>query len=201
MKIEFEKLSPLEYLEIKDRISKMDDDTTIGPDIAAVYLDMSEKTLATHRQKGCGPEYIQPKTTAARNQSVSYKMRSLRDWQKQNSFKSSIEAAGARGLCREIGDLFGNRSFWIDDDGRMLDIVSEESARELVEADISAKPMETNLADALRRRWGNSRVHKALFDQAEAVLDEWRAASKSFVEEGTLKQMQRSGGRRGSKEL
>lgn len=198
MKIDFEKLSPLEYLEIKDRISKMDDDATIGPDIAAVYLDMSEKTLATHRQKGCGPEYIQPKTTAARNQSVSYKMRSLRDWQKENSFKSSMEAAGARGLCREIGDLFGNRSFWLGDDGQMLDIVSEGSAKELVEVGISAKPIETNLADALRRRWGNPRVHKALFDQAGTVLDEWRTASKSFVEEGALRQMKRSGRRNGS---
>ncbi|END26288.1 hypothetical protein ECP030529313_5102, partial [Escherichia coli p0305293.13] len=37
----------------------MPDDTTLGVDLAALYLGISVKTLARYRQNGDGPNYIQ----------------------------------------------------------------------------------------------------------------------------------------------
>jgi len=185
-KLETKNLTPIEYIELKNAISKLEDDATVSPDFASFYLDMSEKTLANHRQKGVGPKYIQAKTSDSRNQSVAYKMRELRDWQSRNSFSNPMEAAGARGLCREMMDIFDDVDFWADSNGNLLDVVSEESAKELIEIGMEATSETIVFFDALRKNWGNPRRQQVLFFEAEKIIDEWKAAAKSSIEAGRL---------------
>ena len=181
-------LNPIELLQLKNAISKMDDDVTIGADYAALYLDMSEKTLANHRQKGVGPDYIQPKTSGARNQGVSYKMRSLRTWQMHHTFKSPMEAAGARGLCRQIGNLFEEHPFWVDSAGNFIDNVSEESTRELVESGTDAQIRDVSLQEALGMNWANSGRKLALLDEVRSAFDVWHSEVNASTQSSILKQ-------------
>lgn len=185
-KIDLNKLQPLEYLQLKDAISKLDDDATVGPDYAAFYLDMSEKTLANHRQKGAGPEYIQAKTSEARNQSVAYKMRSLRTWQNLNTFTSPMEAAGARGLCRDISNLFEGNLFWVDPEGNFIDNVSDESAKELADSGIEAHVNDVPLYEALSGNWINPGRQIELLNESKSVLDAWFNEVKSGAESTSL---------------
>lgn len=185
-KLDTKNLNPIEYIELKNAISKLDDDATVSPDFASFYLDMSEKTLANHRQKGVGPKYIQAKTSDSRNQSVAYKMGELRDWQRRNSFSNPMEAAGARGLCREMMDIFDDVDFWTDTNGNLLDVVSEKSAKELIDTGTKATSETMVFFDALRKNWSNPARQQALFLAAEQVIDEWKAATKSSLESGKL---------------
>ncbi len=185
-KIDLNKLQPLEYLQLKDAISKLDDDATVGPDYAAFYLDMSEKTLANHRQKGAGPEYIQAKTSEARNQSVAYKMRSLRTWQNLNTFTSPMDAAGARGLCRDISNLFEGNLFWVDAEGNFIDNVTETSAKEIAESGTEASISDVSLFDALNGKWSNPERQLQLLSESKDAFDTWLQRSKSIAESSLL---------------
>ncbi len=185
-KINLVNLTPHEYIQLKNAISGLLDDATIGTDYAAFYLEMSEKTLANHRQKGAGPAYIQANTSEARNQSVSYKMGDLRTWQQKNRFKNPVAAADARGLCREVNDLFDDIGFWQDSDGNLIDVMTEGSANELIQSGIDAISTQMSFLDALKKYWVNSSHQKILFDHAEMVLDEWREAAKSSLESALL---------------
>ena len=48
-----------ELSEVWQLFGDMPDDTTLGVDLAALYLGISVKTLARYRQNGDGPNYIQ----------------------------------------------------------------------------------------------------------------------------------------------
>ena len=181
-------MNPIELLQLKNAISQMDDDVTIGADYAALYLDMSEKTLANHRQKGVGPDYIQPKTSVARNQGVSYKLRALRAWQSLHTFKSPMEAAGARGLCRQIENLFEEHPFWVDSEGNFIDSVSEESTRELVESGTDAQMRDVSLQEALGMNWANSGRKLSLLDEVRSAFDAWHSEVNASTQSSMLKQ-------------
>lgn len=187
-KIAPEKMSPIEFIELKDAISKINDDATLGPDLAAFYLDISEKTLANHRQKGVGPEYIQANTSGARNQAVSYKMRALRSWQSNNTFRNPMEAAGARGMCRAVEDVFAEHPFWVDAAGDFIDHATEESARELIDSGVDARVIEVSLQDALAGNWANPRRQMTLLTEVKTTFDMWHAKITANTEAKLLKQ-------------
>ena len=72
----------------------MQDDATIGVDLAALYLGVSVKSLARYRQKGDGPPYVQYYSSGskARNQQVNYLLGDLRAWRNDHRVKSSVQA-------------------------------------------------------------------------------------------------------------
>jgi hypothetical protein len=89
---------------VRDELSRLSDDTAVPPELAALFLGVSESTLRRMRD-GTGPKYVQPKSTSkgseglGRNQAIMYRIGELKAWQKNNQFSSTIEAAQARGLC------------------------------------------------------------------------------------------------------
>ena len=105
----------LTHLDAINAISNMADDATISAGVAAIFLGISEKTLARLRQNGDGPPYIQYPATGstARNQKVYYKMRDLREWQYKHAVKSTMDAAVRRGLAfMRVSDLVIPQPFW-----------------------------------------------------------------------------------------
>ena len=48
----------LKHLDVINAIANMADDATISAGVAAIFLGISEKTLARLRQNGDGPVYI-----------------------------------------------------------------------------------------------------------------------------------------------
>ncbi|EFM4641092.1 hypothetical protein Q2P25_002115 [Escherichia coli] len=89
-----------ELSEVWTLFSNMPDDTTLGVDLAALYLGISVKTLARYRQNGDGPSYIQYQSedSKARNQRVNYLLGDLRSWRDIHKVKSTMHAAQVRGL-------------------------------------------------------------------------------------------------------
>jgi hypothetical protein len=100
----------LEMIEALDRISRLPDDAPVTPQMAAVYLGRSPKTLENWRGKGMGPPYIQPfaEGSKARNQMVMYQMGDLRVFMNSHRVKSTMDAAVARGMAYDtLGDMCG----------------------------------------------------------------------------------------------
>lgn len=105
----------LTHLDAINAIANMADDATISAGVAAIFLGISEKTLARLRQNGDGPLYIQypASGSTARNQKVYYKMRDLREWQYKHAVKSTMDAAIRRGLAfMRVNDLVIPQPFW-----------------------------------------------------------------------------------------
>lgn len=75
-------------------------DTAIPTELAAVFLGISERTLARLRASGDGPPYLQypDAETVRRNQRVNYILSDLRAWRAKQRVSSTMEAATARGL-------------------------------------------------------------------------------------------------------
>lgn len=107
----------LTHLQVLTAISTLPDDAAIEAGLAAIYLGISEKTLARLRQNGDGPTYLQypASGSTARNQKVNYRMSDLREWRDDHTVKSTIDAAVARGLAfGRINDLVIPQPFWYE---------------------------------------------------------------------------------------
>lgn len=101
-------LPSLLHLEAINAIAIMASDATRSAGLAAIFLGISEKTLARHCQNGDGPVYIQYPSSGStsRNQKVNYKMRDLREWQNRHLVKSTMDAGVLRGLAfMRVNDL------------------------------------------------------------------------------------------------
>lgn len=109
-------LTQLDIVEILNNIVKLDDQVTVGAELAALFLGMSEKSLARYRQNGSGPPYLQyPKAdSTARNQKVNYLMGELRKWRNQSTITSTMDAAVRRGLSFfTLSDVQNAQPFWV----------------------------------------------------------------------------------------
>ncbi len=95
-------LTNSEVVEIMNRVCGLDDDALINASLAALYLNVSEKTLARLRQQGDGPPYIQyPEGgSRARNQKVNYRKGALKAWRDAHEVGSTLEAASVRGMAK-----------------------------------------------------------------------------------------------------
>jgi hypothetical protein len=91
-------LSPLEVIDVMDRLSRLHDDANVPAALAGLWLDKSEKTLERWRGSGEGPDYTQPGKGQARNQKITYRMGDLRSWRDANKVSSTVEAAKRRGM-------------------------------------------------------------------------------------------------------
>ena len=95
-------LTNSEVVEIMNRVCGLDDDAIISAPLAALYLGVSEKTLARLRQQGDGPPYIQyPEGgSRARNQKIFYRKGALKAWRDTHEVRSTLQAASIRGMAR-----------------------------------------------------------------------------------------------------
>jgi hypothetical protein len=94
--------------EMASKIAGWHDDTTLDEELSAIYLGVSKKALEEMRlaEKAKNDDsarldvikYI-PKGAIGQNQPVHYKLGKLREYQKQNTFSSSFQAAIAAGMA------------------------------------------------------------------------------------------------------
>ena len=104
------KKSTLEMIEdakLRSEIARLDDDTTLPAELAALYLCMSTSQLAIfHKEIGGeggrkdGPAIIKhiEKGAVGQNQPVYYKLGALRAWEKKNTALTSFEAMKNAGM-------------------------------------------------------------------------------------------------------
>lgn len=104
------KKSTLELIEdakLRSEIARLDDDTTLPAELAALYLCISMSQLAIfHKELGGdggrkdGPAMIKhiEKGAVGQNQPVYYKLGALRAWEKQNTASTSFEAMKNAGM-------------------------------------------------------------------------------------------------------
>lgn len=112
-----------EKAKIWEVLDKLPDSAVIPAEMAEVYLDVHEKTLARLRQKresgelNSGPPYIQHRTkagTKARNQKVSYEMGDLRAYRASQKVGNTMEAAVLREMAfAALPDLLEPHPFWV----------------------------------------------------------------------------------------
>ena len=73
-------------LEVKRRFKKLNEENKLlTTEQAAKYLNLSAKTLSTHRVKGTGPEFI-------KRGKVFYLRQDLDIWLQQAKFKNTAQA-------------------------------------------------------------------------------------------------------------
>jgi hypothetical protein len=94
--------------EMASKIAGWHDDTTLDEELSAIYLGVSKKALEemrlaekTKNDDSARLEIIKyiPKGSIGQNQPVHYKLGKLREYQKQNTFSSSFQAAIAAGMA------------------------------------------------------------------------------------------------------
>lgn len=88
-----EKISAM--TEVFKRFEGMPNDAVIPVELAALYLGMSEKTLARLRRGGEGPPYIQhrvDRNSRAMNQKVSYELSDLRAYRSARKVQNTLQA-------------------------------------------------------------------------------------------------------------
>lgn len=112
-------LPSLHEILLLDALGRMPDESILDPALAALYLRVSEPTLARLRSEGGGPDYSQPKE-GGRNAKVSYQMGELRRWHRSGKVSSTMEAAKNRGLCfSSLIDLATPQPFWQSPSGQI----------------------------------------------------------------------------------
>lgn len=175
------KKSTLELIEeakLRSELARLDDDTTLPAELAALYLCMSMSQLAIfHKELGCeggrkdGPSIIKhiEKGAIGQNQPVYYKLGALRAWEKKNTASTSFEAmknAGMLGWVTTQAPFFAK----LPPAGRKssLTILScawdadsplrEERFKALVEGSVGVEWM--TMAQAASSRWSSLSEHK-----------------------------------------
>ncbi len=90
-------------------------EASIPPELAAVFLGVSERKLARMRASGEGPPYLQyPEgDSVKRNQRVNYVLSDLRVWREGSKIKNTMDAAVRRGITfATLPDLMDEQPFW-----------------------------------------------------------------------------------------
>ena len=166
--------STLTHLKIVNAIANMADDATISAGIAAVFLGISEKTLARLRQNGDGPLYIQypASGSTARNQKVNYRMRDLREWQYRHIVRSTMDAAVMRGLAfMRVNDLLIPQPFW----SVGSEIINHAFCVSLEDFITHLYKPETDIvwvrwSKALSEQWGNKAIRDSYYFKYKNLL-------------------------------
>jgi len=162
-------LKQLEEAKIVNEIATMGDDVTLSAELAAVFLRSSPKKLATLRQEGGGPVYMQypNQGSKARNQPVHYKLKALKDWQREREVQTTMDAAVARGMA--FADLRQEVPFWVAGKGVHSRILT---------------PSYTANAAECRENLNNPIVHTVWMRWGDALIRKWHstAQKRSFME-------------------
>ncbi len=172
----------LDELRLRHQISMMHDDSTLEPDLAAIYLGISLKKLEQMRLRAekagdatdVSPPFIKivEAGTSGRNQAVRYKLGDLREFQKRFKVKTSFEAC----LNARMTDwTHGAHQFYVHKTGDESEVVAAVSdvrvrGRDSLFARFIAGELdirEMTLRAAAKCRWQSS-------DAGREVKDAWR---------------------------
>ncbi|MDY4378742.1 hypothetical protein SOV92_13005 [Pectobacterium brasiliense] len=183
-----------ELSEVWSLFGDMPDETTLGVDLAALYLGISVKTLARYRQNGDGPPYIQYQAEGSRvrNQRVNYLLGDLRVWRDSHKVRSTMHAAQVRGLTfTSLADFAKPQPFWTASSGNERLIIDhaltlryEEFKQRLLDAD--SEVIWLPVEDAIFSQWENSSDRKQWHEIFVEHLNTLIASSKALQEKMVL---------------
>lgn len=134
-----------------DRLENIRKQETVGTIDAAIYLDVSKRTLERWRDyEGLGPNFIAPVVPEGEKrttQHFKYRVEVLDEWQKKR------ESAGGF-----AGKSFSTNTAWaLNDQGQILgDAFSIYSPGELEQAIEAERVDVMTLADAVEQRWSSA---------------------------------------------
>ena len=184
--------------EMASKISGWHDDTTLDEELSAIYLGVSKKALEEMRlaEKAKNDDsarldvikYI-PKGAIGQNQPVHYKLGKLREYQKQNTFSSSFQAAiaaGMAGWCAVPQPFFAElekrrMSTVLIAEGWNLALNGREGLFErLVKKEIRIVWMTSQ--EAATARWVNLATHKAIAKAGMEMLRHGLRAIEAAIE-------------------
>lgn len=194
-------------VEIWEAFKGFPDEAVVRADLAAIYLEVSKKTLARLRQNGGGPPYIQnpEEESEARNQIVTYEMGDLRAYRASKKVKSSMNAAKMRGLAfATLEDLLEEQPFVMRTDfskgrvGMSLDrnksistimghilTISDEDFSSLL-SDKSMEVVWLPLPEALNENWASPKAREPFHNAYTKLLQGWIDQSVSGQEAAEL---------------
>lgn len=113
-------LPSLYELQLLEMLGRLSPDAILDAPLAAIYLRVSEQTLARMRADKTGPVYSQG-DSGARNAKVTYKMGNLREWHRSKEISSTMDAAKRRGLCfTTLADFADWQPIWVQPSGSLV---------------------------------------------------------------------------------
>ena len=192
----------------RSEISSWNDDTTLDSELSALYLGISEQSLAElpsedeNAQKdsdktgeASGPPVIKIIASGAkgRNQPVQYKLRDLREYQLKIMAPDRFQAvvnAGMAGWCAN------RHPFFAELEARKQPMILAADAwdmarpnREQLFASLADKKLRVvwlTPLDASARRWSDLDAHRKWADQTFAMLREEMSAVESALQAGEI---------------
>lgn len=188
----------IEAAQARDVVARLDDDTLVGTEMAALYLYMSERQLEDLRASGDGPliEKTIQKGAGRQNQPVRYSMGELRRWRRARTASSTFDAAVTAGLAgwvsqrrpffAEHDEAFNaaRRDVLIADAWDAADEEREKRFASLVRGELRVVWM--TAMEAASSLWASVGSHRAHADQALALLREESSAIEGAVFRGEL---------------
>lgn len=199
-----------EAVETAKLFEALPDDKAISAELAALYLNVSEKTLSRLRGNSDGPEYEQvvtDKDSKALNQKINYAMGVLRRYRKSITVKSTLDAADKRGCTfATIPDLLRDEPYWIQTihskaKGGMgrgtvtkskemivghVQTVSDKQFKKLLN-DPNANVRWMSLDEAMSRPWADEEARQPFHNTYVGVLKDSIKKSKDQQEAATLR--------------
>lgn len=164
-----------------DRIARIRQEQTVGTVDAAIFLNVSKRTLERWRdQEGVGPAFIPPVVPPGANrttQHYKYRVSVLEDWQK------SRESLGGF-----YGMSFATNTAWaMNDQGQIMgDAFTLYSATELDRAIDEDRVDVMTLPEALELRWSSVDAMQAYVDELNAGLEVIKGCALRALEAQTM---------------
>lgn len=179
-------LPSLQEILLLDALGRMPDESILEPALAALYLRVSEQTLARLRSEGGGPDYSQPKE-GGRNAKVSYLMEDLRRWHRSGKVSSTMEAAKSRGLCfTSLLDLTIPQAYWQSADGQLDSPALIGSASRFDEKAAACEIVWLSMIEAMGQPWSDTKVRAQFQDVYSDLLRNESVRSRAIQEEFEL---------------
>jgi hypothetical protein len=202
-----------ERMEIwNDLLKDAPPEMSVSAEEAAIFLCVSEKTIARMRQNATGPKYIQPQTSTgskARNQKVTYKIKDLNAWQHIHSHDSTVGVLVDRGILSfdSMVDLLEpNQPFWIktvqteiktglnkrgitkatEQIMGHLRCASLKLSKQLL-ADPNVRLKNISLDEAMKRSWSDPEARNPFHNEYVAVLQNSISQSNAQQESAELR--------------
>ncbi len=183
-------LADLQALEI---LMRLPDDTALLTEEAAVVLRISVRQLERMRSPDSlvkGPKYQQAVGEGAkgRNQKLTYLIRDLKEWQREQTIGGSHEAALKAGrYFVSLLDIAEEKAFWRNPEGKIAGLVDETSV-EMFVARLGNWTIEWMAAtDAVGEDWQSLASLKALASEIKDILGNETGRLKSHVDRAELK--------------
>lgn len=182
-------LPSLQEILLLDALGRMPDESILEPALAALYLRVSEQTLARLRSEGGGPDYSQPKE-GGRNAKVSYRMEDLRRWHRSGKVSSTMEAAKSRGLCfASLMDLATPQPFWQSAAGQLDSPALVGSASRFDEKSAVLEIAWLSVIEAMGMPWFDTEARALFQDAYSELLRDEASRSRAIQEEFELFQL------------